>query len=185
MKNALLLSGITLLSLVLFFVLFLFTYPVFFTEQFESVKQEVEEQFREQSAYFDAVEFLERRFAERAGVFEFVDEQISESELADLREETEYFAAKNDSLIQVIESMKQSHESEIAALRNRVLPAFSEEHNRSLLNLDDEELRPILSQLSEREIQAIYADASNMQREKLLRNLAPARAARLLSAIIE
>ena len=185
MKKALLLLGITLVSFVLSFGVFLFTYPLLHTERFEMVKQEVEETFREQSAYYDAVTFLERRFAERAGEFEFPDIQVLEKELDELREEVDFLAVKNDSLTQVIELMHQEHEQELVALRSRVLPAFSEEHNRSLLNLDDEELRPILSQLNEREIQAIYVDASNMQREKLLRNLTPARAARLLSAIID
>lgn len=187
MKTALMYVGITLVSLILFFFIFLFTYPYHSTESFELVKQEVNEFNKEQSAYFDAVAFLERRFAEREreGSLEFVDDNQLEVELEDLRNANALFIVKNDSLTQLIESMKQSHESELARLRGRALPAFSEEHNRSLLNLDDEELRPILSQLNELQIKAIYADASSMQREKILRNLSPASAARLLSAIIE
>lgn len=50
----------------------------------------------------------------------------------------------------------------------------------SLLNLDEEELGPIVRELSNTELIRLYSVASNQQREKLLRSLPPTRAARIM-----
>lgn len=55
---------------------------------------------------------------------------------------------------------------------------------KSLLNLEEEELTPILSRLNNDQLTRLYRSAGNIQREKLLRSLNPDRAARLMETIM-
>ena len=59
-----------------------------------------------------------------------------------------------------------------------------EEITKSLMRLDEEELRMILSPLSDTNLIQIYNTASNSQREKLLRSLEPIKAASILKRIM-
>jgi hypothetical protein len=61
------------------------------------------------------------------------------------------------------------------ALRRRV---------NSLLNLDEEELGPIIREMSNEELIKLYRVGGNQQREKLLRSLPAARAARIMREIM-
>ena len=54
----------------------------------------------------------------------------------------------------------------------------------SLLNLDEEEMAPIVRELSNEQLRTLYRVASNQQREKLLRSLPPNRSARLLQEVL-
>jgi Mg/Co/Ni transporter MgtE len=58
------------------------------------------------------------------------------------------------------------------------------ERVKSLLNLDEEDLTPIASQMTQQELVKIYQTSSNLQREKLLRSLTPERAAKLMQEIM-
>lgn len=55
---------------------------------------------------------------------------------------------------------------------------------KSLLNLEEEELGPILSRLNNEQLTRLYRSAGNIQREKLLRSMNPDRAARLMESIM-
>lgn len=55
---------------------------------------------------------------------------------------------------------------------------------KSLMRLDEEELRMILSPLSDKQIIQLYATSSNSQREKLLRSLEPLKAASILKRLM-
>ncbi len=55
---------------------------------------------------------------------------------------------------------------------------------KSLLNLEEEELAPILTRLNNDQLIRLYRSAGNIQREKLLRSLNPDRAARLMESIM-
>ncbi|MCC5926859.1 MAG: hypothetical protein JJU41_09905 [Bacteroidetes bacterium] len=54
----------------------------------------------------------------------------------------------------------------------------------SLLNLDEEEMAPIVRELSNEQLKTLYRVASNQQREKLLRSLPANRAARLMQEVL-
>jgi len=58
------------------------------------------------------------------------------------------------------------------------------ERVKSLLNLDEEELAPIVRQLSNEQLVRLYNSAGNIQREKLLRSLSADRAAILMEKIM-
>jgi len=55
---------------------------------------------------------------------------------------------------------------------------------KSLLNLDVEEIAPIVNRLQDSDLIKVYKSASNMQREKLLRALAPEKASKILIQVM-
>lgn len=55
---------------------------------------------------------------------------------------------------------------------------------KSLLNLDEDELSPILVKMNNDQLVRLYRNAGNIQREKLLRSLNPDRAALLMESIM-
>lgn len=58
------------------------------------------------------------------------------------------------------------------------------ERVKSLLNLDEEELAPIVSQMSDNQLIRLYMGGGSLQQEKLLRALEPDRAASLISEVM-
>lgn len=58
------------------------------------------------------------------------------------------------------------------------------ERVKSLLNLDEEELAPIVNQMSNSQLVRLYKGGGNIQREKLLRSLESERAAELMTEIM-
>lgn len=58
------------------------------------------------------------------------------------------------------------------------------ENVKSLLSLDDENLAPILNQMSDEQLVRLYRSGSSIQRKKLLRTLESKRAAKLMSEIL-
>jgi len=61
--------------------------------------------------------------------------------------------------------------------------AFSE-RVKSLLNLDEEQLAPIVNQMSNDQLIKLYRGGGTIQREKLLRSLKPDRAAKIMTEIM-
>jgi Mg/Co/Ni transporter MgtE len=55
---------------------------------------------------------------------------------------------------------------------------------KSLLNLDEEKLSPIVNKLNNKQLMAIYNTASNMQRQKLLQSLTPDKAADIVKKVM-
>ena len=55
---------------------------------------------------------------------------------------------------------------------------------KSLLNLDEQQLSPIVNKLSKEQLIRLYKGAGTIQREKLLRSLDPDRAAKLMTEIM-
>ncbi|REL38679.1 hypothetical protein DYD21_01645 [Rhodohalobacter sp. SW132] len=72
---------------------------------------------------------------------------------------------------------------EMVAAADEPTEEFSE-RVKSLLNLDEEELKPIANQMTQDELVRIYRHSGNIQREKLLRSLNPERAAKLMREIM-
>lgn len=58
------------------------------------------------------------------------------------------------------------------------------ERVKSLLNLDEHELAPIVNQMTQQELVRLYKGGGNIQREKLLRSLDPKQAAQLMKEIM-
>lgn len=90
-----------------------------------------------------------------------------------LREELENMADK------IIESQQET-------VQNSVIAANEEfaERVKSLLNLDEEELGPIIERMSKEQLVRLYREGGNIQREKILRSLQPDRAAELIQEVM-
>ncbi|MDG5766746.1 hypothetical protein QA596_04640 [Balneolales bacterium ANBcel1] len=58
------------------------------------------------------------------------------------------------------------------------------ERVKSLLNLDEEELAPIIREMDDGQLVRLYQSGGTIQREKLLRSLSPQRAAKLMSEVM-
>lgn len=124
-----------------------------------------------------------------------------ESELSEIKSKEMKNIALIDSLFQVSMQMEdellayQSGDTGINGTGNAKFAATNlddlfekdpkvQEITKSLMRLDEEELRMILSPLSESNLIQIYNTASNSQREKLLRSLEPLKAASILKRIM-
>jgi Mg/Co/Ni transporter MgtE len=55
---------------------------------------------------------------------------------------------------------------------------------KSLLNLEEDELAPILEKMTSNQLVRLYTEAGNTQREKILRALNSERAARLITEVM-
>jgi len=198
MKNVIIAVAVTLGSFLISFGVFMYLYPQMNPDVFEALKKDVEQQNVRQTGYQDALTFLKERYELATAVATVMDTvksvvkqdtvvtvALPDPNLAFEKARNARLTQSLDSLNREMTRLRQAHSTELADLRKRVLPVFSTADNKSLLNLDDEELKPILRQLNQRQIQAIYLDANASQREKLLRNLNPEAAARLLSEIIK
>ncbi|MDI6401981.1 hypothetical protein QLX67_08245 [Balneolaceae bacterium ANBcel3] len=133
---------------------------------------------------------------------------LSEEELDRLKEEMDNLQATNKELLNTVDSLMLVNEElklEIEEWENMedFLPVaqsatdpvdrgstqhmddeeFSE-RVKSLLNLDEDELAPILRQMDQGQLVRLYRNAGNIQREKMLRSLEPARAASLMSEVM-
>lgn len=89
-----------------------------------------------------------------------------------------------DSLKSQLKQMDQkklgSEDDEVTEVATKNL----EDVSRSLLNLDEESLTPIVNLLEDKQLVGLYNSASNMQRAKLLRSLKPDKAATILKEVM-
>jgi seryl-tRNA synthetase len=196
--GALKLAGIFFGSLLLLTAGFFFAYPHINEERYN----EIIENFRDDDV-IDAMFEGDRRYI---GIeFNELIDQIEK-----LRAEESTWSARFDSLnavnsrlISDIEALTERKE-ELANVKEELALRASEEGNeysaldvnsnetpediservKSLMNLDEEELAPIVNQLSNEHLVRIYRNAGNMQREKLLRSLNPERAAEIVREIM-
>lgn len=140
--------------------------------------------------------------------------QMQDAEIISMREELQQNFSVRDTCINnnnelllaridSLEEVNRSYESELAALNEQLIVArgaaaeqntttedsqMSQEEffdrTKSLLNLDREELAPIVAELSKQEIVRLYNGGGTIQREKLLRSLEPERAAEIMKEIM-
>lgn len=98
----------------------------------------------------------------------------------ELREEIQEWENMED-FFQLAENKEQSGgQEELVFLESE---DFSE-RVKSLLNLDEEELAPIVRELDNHQLVRLYRHGGNIQREKLLRSLEPSRAASLMREVM-
>lgn len=103
-----------------------------------------------------------------------VSEDVSQADMNEISNQAGPLAEQQpQNLYAAAETVQQEEEEE--AFPDRV---------KSLLNLDEEELAPILSKLNNDQLTRLYRNAGNIQREKVLRSLNPDRAARLMESIM-
>lgn len=181
------LIGILAGSLLLLIVAAYFTYPYLNEEK----HQEVVTMYR-------GTEFID------------TDEGYIGREFEQLHEQLEASKQQRDSLVSMIDSLKLVNEelnkeiveyseaSEIiqiaegdgvnerntAGARGEFAEEDFSERVKSLLNLDEGELAPIVNKMSNGQLVRLYRGGGNIQREKLLRSLEPERAAEIMNEIM-
>lgn len=84
---------------------------------------------------------------------------------------------------QLNEVRRGNDDVEFIAAASETKEEFSE-RVKSLLNLDVENLTPIVNQMTQQELVKIYNSSGNLQREKLLRSLESERATKLMREIM-
>lgn len=170
-------------------------YPYLNEDGFRDVQERYEEANKDEGSFGGDREFI-------SGEFESLDDRIRSfyEKEEKLEGKLDSLMALNDELRSEIEELKQSNEEmssgsgdgaeEVAAefvtaadegSKNR--EDFSE-RVKSLLNLDEEDLGPIVNQLSNEQLVQLYYGAGSIQREKLLRSLKSERAAEIMKKIM-
>ena len=101
----------------------------------------------------------------------------------------EFWAHQVDSLQRVIYSLTARIEGlQNAKAVDETVAKLEEEafkdRVKSLLNLEEKELSPILEKMTSKQLVRLYSEAGNTQREKILRSLSSARAAQLITEIM-
>ncbi len=133
---------------------------------------------------------------------------VSEEELELMQQEIVSLQAANNELLDTIDSLEQVNEDlqlEIREWENmedfmpvaetpnepvqRGATAYMSDEEfservKSLLNLDEDELSPIVREMDDGQLIRLYYSGGNIQREKLLRSLEPARAARVMNEVM-
>lgn len=167
-------------------VVIFFVYPHLNEEKYEQIMSNIEQ---EESISDTDLEYI-------GGEFDYLN-----NELEQLREEERRLAGVIDSLTAVSEELNAEIEAQTVALQETtqaqdagqgtgLLTANDEneedfsERIKSLLNLDEHELAPIVNQMTQAELVRLYKGAGNIQREKLLRSLEPNQAAELMKEVM-
>ena len=103
---------------------------------------------------------------------------------------------QDQAVIDSLYQLSQDQEMQIVALEGRINGLTRQQASiqrtqdsvavvaRSLLNLDEDELGPIVNRLSDKLLVDLYQSSRTIQREKLLRSLEPGKAATLLRRVM-
>lgn len=181
-----LIAGGVIISFGVMFLGIYFLYPYINPEQQELAAKETE---TPEQSFFDPdsyspknVESLRKQLGAMQGVID------------SLKQREAGYAGQVDSLNAYIVDLERQQEAlentpggdtvQEAAAAESEEAANSAEVSKSLLNMDEDELAPIINLLDDNRLVSLYNAASNMQRAKLLRTLKPDRAAKILKKVM-
>jgi len=191
-------------SFLAFLVLFYFLYPHLNEEKFEQVVSELNEekttktdqnQYRYDETVYDELNEVEEYDELPNNPELLMAEQNSLQDTIDsLQQKRDLLLNELDELSHSVDSVKslkttensadvQLNADNTAENMDEAREEFSE-RVKSLLNLEEEQLSPIVRQLSDEQLIRLYDSAGNIQREKLLRSLSADRAAKLMERIM-
>jgi len=191
-------------SFLAFLVLFYFLYPHLNEEKFEQVVSELNEekttktdqnQYRYDETVYDELNEVDEYDELPNNPELLMAEQNSLQDSIDsLQQKRDLLLNELDELSHSVDSVKslkttensadvQLNADNTAENMDEAREEFSE-RVKSLLNLEEEQLSPIVRQLSDEQLIRLYDSAGNIQREKLLRSLSADRAAKLMERIM-
>lgn len=190
-KKKLIIGAVLVSLLPVFLVVFYFLYPKINADRYEEViNRQVEE---EQIAFSKNVN---------------LDDPDLNKEFEGMANQMQEYLEREDKLNRSIDSLKQVNDSLnvlMAAIQDSInqrtstvrqeeivennagIAGFDENFSdriKSLLNLDEEELAPIVDKMNKDQLVRLYQGGGSIQREKLLRALKPERAAELMQKIM-
>lgn len=110
---------------------------------------------------------------------------------SELKEQTEEYQKNIEELKLQMDSLRSVNDSLKQELAGKVDPGSAEiseeefaENVKSLLDLDVEELSPILNKMEDEKLEQIFKAGSGLQRKKLLRSMESDRAAKLMTEVL-
>lgn len=159
----------------------------------EEKYQEVVEKYDEDIAMADSLDIHNGENVEEDA--ETLEERTSafQQNIRELQSQLDSLTAANDSLKSELfareEELTELKENEESASVNsapdeELSNEELSENVKSLLDLDDENLSPILNELSDSQLVRLYKVGSSLQRKKLLRALESKRAAKLMTEVM-
>ncbi|MEX2600513.1 MAG: hypothetical protein WD355_02615 [Balneolaceae bacterium] len=175
--------GIFLVLIPLFAAAIYFLFPYIHQERYQEISEE---------------NSLEAPFGEADREMIGMEFEDMQTEILKLSDERNELLARIDSLTEVNRVLDEEIERLNSGLSEGDIsltadPAGQEDEEdqeeftervKSLLNLDEEELAPIVSQMSTQQLIRLYNGGGTIQREKLLRSLNPEKAAELMSEVM-
>lgn len=201
--------GILIASFLVITLTIFFLFPYLNEEKHDQIQQERLHSSAEELSYAD-VDLLPESNISGTGRFAYLQQELLRQKQDSRRWENRVDSVlavqhsveqERDSLFAELEYLKEQIEEggeivagnrqdaggnadvEMVAAADEPTEEFSE-RVKSLLNLDEEELKPIANQMTQDELVRIYRNSGNIQREKLLRSLNPERAAKLMREIM-
>lgn len=179
LKKIGLIAGGSLASFIVMMVVMYFLYPYLNPEKKKELEQKNPEV--EQAARFDPMKYGPK-------AVDSLNTQVhSLKQIVDSLKtlETTYIS-QLDSLEEHIAQIQEEEEEEINSkeLPEEITAENLEDVSKSLLNLDEDALSPIVNLLEDKQLVGLYNSANNMQRAKLLRSLKPDKAATILKKVM-
>ncbi len=98
--------------------------------------------------------------------------------------ETSYISQIDSLEEQITQVQEEKEEIKPEELPEEITANNLEDISKSLLNLDEDALSPIVNLLEDKQLVGLYNSANNMQRAKLLRSLKPDKAATILKKVM-
>jgi len=186
-------AGILTGSFLVILVIMYMLYPVLNPEEAEKVESNIQkEQVENRILKNTEAEYTEN--IQKAGIASDTRSSETGDSLSVHRTDTNLqdelskmeksYSVKIDSLQKVIENLKNEHELELKEVRNVQSEEQVQETTKTLLNMDEDVLAPIVNQLEEPILIKLYKTASGMQKQKLLQALEPEKASRILKLVM-
>ncbi len=205
-KKNVILIGVILLLFPVFLISFYFLYPKLNPERYDEIRnqQQAEQPFafntlsneNEQLRtinYSDLAnqleEYMQRelQYNDQIDSLSIINDSL-QNQLTVLKDSLSHLAEweRKDSQEQLSDDPLTSRSSDQASAEQVSLFADEEfsERVKSLLNLDEEELGPIVKNMDNHQLLQLYRGGGSIQREKLLRALSPERAAKLMQEVM-
>lgn len=174
-------TGFLVIPILVMLVIIYFLYPFLNSEKYqqivESINPVVSDSSRVDSLVTDSLDF--------SNMQNFETDQDSLVDIAN----NDYSNPVIDSLQQVINALNTrikelEHTQELDEIRAKLEEEAFANRIKSLLNLEEDELAPILEKMTNEQLVRLYTEAGTIQREKILRALNSDRAAKLITEIM-
>ena len=190
-KGVLKIAGIVIVPLLVMTIAAYFLYPYFNEEEYEAIAE---------------------KYDRRNEPVAQVDDMKIGKDFQTLVEQVKLLKSANEELNNTIDTLRKRNKELAEQLKAREKQEISEqeptvpeqtdsmqtttvskedipeekfgERIKSLLNLDNEDLTPIVNEMTDEQLVRLYKGGSSIQRKKLLRSLDPKRAAKLMTNVM-
>ena len=190
-KGVLKIAGIVVGPLLVMTIAAYFLYPYFNEKEYEAIAEKYERR-NEPVAQVEDMEIGKD--------FQTLVEQVKLLKTAneELNSMVDTLQKKNEELTEKLKTneeqsaggeensaIEQADSMQTTTVSNEGIPQEEfGERIKSLLNLDNEDLTPIVNEMTDGQLVRLYKGGSSIQRKKLLRSLDPKRAAKLMTKVM-